>query len=1848
LEGKDNQVEALQQYLQSNPTINALCYIPLNMTILLCLAEDGIDGLPKTQTDLYEKFIKMTVQRFIQKTKGGSSINISSITDLPYPHNEVFKELAQLAFNALKIDKIIFNLSEIRSLCPDLSITQVNRDGLGLLKAVPYFNKQTGNKDITFHFLHFSIQEYMSAYYISTLQDSKQIDLLRAKFWEPRYYNTWIMYVGITDASSFALRHFLSGNKIRLITKFTSKLGVSSRLLNDKVKCLHLFQCLVESKDKKIASLVGNFLKGQEIDLSGQTLIPSDLNTLGFFLCRSITKRWTTLNLSKCSIGVIGCDILCNRLLDAKGHDTIHVKKVDLSYNQLTFSCLSKLFGLFKSWHTSEVIITDDAILNSVTSINLFAAVEQEFIFYYSQHTLTLLLVGSFLYVNSIKERKILEHLTNITDIQSMYLMHCVWDSMVTEFVEWQCTLKKHSLTKIHIIGDHINDSFIAALASLLSSDADLFIYDPFLPDKIANGLIDTPLLNECAKVIVSHTKTQGVVRTHSLSNKLSPLELLNLCVCISNCNLLKSPPWKQKEPMHTEFAFDMLVQQHLFKKTCHCQLRLVLSEHETIFVSKTKVEYGFKAITPLIKLLYAVNSSINKYDIELLYTKLFSEGCMLRELFIHGILDVDTNDVVKLLIRDCYNTSSLLVSNSTMIGHNPTANQVALAFQLEPSITICKLPNCQVTADVFYQLTNWLTTIPNNWTELDLEGCIGDAECEIIQKQVNFHTYYSTVKTLNISSNQLTTAIIPALIDIILNWKVQQCTIKGVDSCFRKFFIDGLAKTKVLKSFVSESKLSISVITSNYISCFFYGVDLNDIRTLNDHVTEVYIVNCNIKTFDQVLFCLTSNFNLTTSLEVSIYDKVVIDSNTLISEANILHNTNIRSILLTVNFLYQFNVTQRQLQFLQHIRQWRCHSVESEKETSVNEENLFVKQSKALEIIYFISKQCQVMLASHINIVLCGITTLKKIGIENYNITDKTADDIVTILSYNTKLEEISINFNNFQPTGATKILRHLHCMPEIQIINFRENHVNAAENVTLLAIDMNGSHPQVSSAEKIGSTMYNCEKLKAVKISNNNFSSEVPKLIGSTLHHAKHLQELDVSQNNFQALDCALICKAMQGQSSLTKLILSQNKITDAAVDNLAIVLSQNTQLQELDLSYNKFTAAGIAKISEAMKNIKKLKVLKMAHTNINTFTAEFIADFLRYNLLLQELDFHDNDLQASGCSIICKALDSKLNKLVFSKNGITDKAAKDIASLLLYNELKEIYINQNYFQTESIKKIAVALENKSSLLKLYLGNNSISNEAVDYIAHILWHNKQLQELELQIHNCLPSDCMKISHVLQHTSTLLKLILINSNITSESADSIAAILFHNAKLEVLILDGNDLQAAGISKVFQGLIYTSTLLKLSIQDNHCTEDAANDIAQVISHNTELQDLNLQGNDLQTKGVKAVITALKMISKLIRLNMSNNGISDEVVNDVAAFISANTQLQEFCCNNCNLTVEGTTMILTAIRKLKNLKVLSLANCSISSTVVSMLQVGIASKNMQLQELDFSENDLQATGCSVVCRVLQKVTTLRKLVLSGNNITDEVTDDLTDVLFKNTHLQVLDLSQNKFGEASTIKIIKALWKCTDLKVLRIANGNVTSTAGEFIAGILYHDVQLAELDLSGNNLKSAGCSAICRAFQGMSLTKLSLLDNNITYEAVDDIGDLLSHNIQMQELQLQFSNLTGIDCIKISHALRSTSSLLKLCIPNSNLTSESAGSIAAVLSHNTQLQELNLDRNSLECLGIMQVLEGLKNTATLLKLSIQDNHCTDDAAIHIAHVMSCNSGLLELNLLGNELKTSCRY
>ena len=708
LEDNDEQVKALQHYLQSNPTINALCYIPLNMTILLCLAEDGIDKLPKTQTEMYKKFIEMTIVRFVKKHENRTLL--IKIGELPHPHNKLFVELAKLAYNALKIDKIVFTLSEIKENCPNLTIASNNWNGLGLLKAVQYFSVELGNDQVTFHFLHFSIQEYMAAWHISKLSYNKQIKLLKETFWEHRYYNIWIMYIGITNGSSFALRHFLSGNQFQLYSKLFKNSKVSNKYLKNKMRCLHLFQCLVEANREDSIVSVKQLFQSNQIDLSNQTLLPSDLNTLGFFFVRSLNKEWDELDLSNCNIGSEGCNILCDRFLDKDVRSIITIKMVNFSYNQLSSSSLIRLFGLFNSWNTSEIIITDDAVLDNKADNPVIEDIILQ------SNTLVLVCIGSYLFSKNSQLSKVVHILSNTTNIKFIYLLNCSWKLGDSKTSELLLFLKKQALSTVHIIGQSLDKYFIRIMALMLlrkNNYVNMFVYDPTMSDEIADDISSViPKLNNNISgvmLIVSSSKVQGIVKTCSL--ELSALELFNLNTYVRYFNS-KMCSWRDNfegKSCDKESIVGTFVRM-LYVIKPDWQLKLSLVEDDVLIAYKAKFENldMWALCTDDISIICLSNCDFSKleYDVvngscsvlhslnspgcvEWLCTKLLHNQSVPHKLFVYGdIEDSLMNSLIELISHHHHNISAVLVTNDVIVGHTPNIQQIALAFQLQPSPT--------------------------------------------------------------------------------------------------------------------------------------------------------------------------------------------------------------------------------------------------------------------------------------------------------------------------------------------------------------------------------------------------------------------------------------------------------------------------------------------------------------------------------------------------------------------------------------------------------------------------------------------------------------------------------------------------------------------------------------------------------------------------------------------------------------------------------------------------------------------------------------------------------------------------------------------------------------------------------------------------------------------------------------------------------------------------------------------------------------------------------------------------------------------------------------------------------
>ena len=217
LKDTPEHLHKLKAHFQQYPNIDALCYIPLNMAIIVYLCQLG--SLPPTATKMYESFIINTICHHLKKVwKFPNSAGITQIEKLPQPVSEALQQLQKVAFYGLVRDKIVFSVEELPVLCKD------DPTCYGLLQSTECYSAEEDTPTQTFNFLHLGIQEFLAAKFVTTLPEDEVYTLLKESFIvtqsrfkdlnpdskSVRLSNMWILYCGITSGQCKTLRHYLT------------------------------------------------------------------------------------------------------------------------------------------------------------------------------------------------------------------------------------------------------------------------------------------------------------------------------------------------------------------------------------------------------------------------------------------------------------------------------------------------------------------------------------------------------------------------------------------------------------------------------------------------------------------------------------------------------------------------------------------------------------------------------------------------------------------------------------------------------------------------------------------------------------------------------------------------------------------------------------------------------------------------------------------------------------------------------------------------------------------------------------------------------------------------------------------------------------------------------------------------------------------------------------------------------------------------------------------------------------------------------------------------------------------------------------------------------------------------------------------------------------------------------------------------------------------------------------------------------------------------------------------------------------------------------------------------------
>ena len=345
-DGKEKALK-LTSEINSNPSIRSILYVPINVAIICHIFLLTLT-LPKTLTELYNLLCLNLILRHINKQAPGKVDFLDSLDDLPTGTGEQFYNLCLVAFKGREDDRIIFSSREIKSYGIDVS----KLSSLGLLLIAP--STSVYGREKSYNFLHLTVQEFCSAFYISSLQGNKQFDCFKKYQFYDSFQMIWRMYSGITRLRNKDILHCMLPSKC-----------VESNYR--KRKTIELIHCVREAHNDELCNVVGDHLDGS-IDLSFCRLDQISCSALGYLL-EQYRGTLKLVDLGGCHIGDDGYKIILNSLLSHHDNSYSSEFELHLSYKDITDKSSLLIASLLSSNYPITKLNVGSNELSSSTDI---------------------------------------------------------------------------------------------------------------------------------------------------------------------------------------------------------------------------------------------------------------------------------------------------------------------------------------------------------------------------------------------------------------------------------------------------------------------------------------------------------------------------------------------------------------------------------------------------------------------------------------------------------------------------------------------------------------------------------------------------------------------------------------------------------------------------------------------------------------------------------------------------------------------------------------------------------------------------------------------------------------------------------------------------------------------------------------------------------------------------------------------------------------------------------------------------------------------------------------------------------------------------------------------------------------------------------------------------------------------------------------------------------------------------------------------------------------------------------------------------------------------------------------
>lgn len=453
------------------------------------------------------------------------------------------------------------------------------------------------------------------------------------------------------------------------------------------------------------------------------------------------------------------------------------------------------------------------------------------------------------------------------------------------------------------------------------------------------------------------------------------------------------------------------------------------------------------------------------------------------------------------------------------------------------------------------------------------------------------------------------------------------------------------------------------------------------------------------------------------------------------------------------------------------------------------------------------------------------------KLSFDDYDSTeeekaDDLATEVISVLPDHAALESIRLRRVGFFDVGAINLS---------QVLAF---------NTTLKSVTLDSCSISDSGAAALASVLAKNRHLTDLNLKFNNIGPEGAAHMAEMLKSNSTLTKLDLTFNDLRASGQLALLQALSLNQSLTDwtTCVSNEDMSSA----LAQVLSQNSSLARLDASNSTFGLESQL-IFDSLKGNRNIKSLKLRQNNLISSTAFMIADMLRVNQALEDLDLDVNsNISNEGCAAICEALQTN--------QTLTSLRVSDAPGLFSFANLVK---NNQYLHTLAIsiegatptwaQTMADSLRSNSSLRSLTL--YGFCRTPIHDFFNAFESNTTLRDLTM--HTCLFGD----------SETL-------------AMEKLASCLESNlCGLWNIALPSCSLESSSIEAIFESLRRNTTLVSLDLRSNAIGDKSIVKLASALESNITLTSLDVTSNRVGAVGTQALAESLATNLTLTRLKL---------------------------------------------------------------------------------------------------------------------------------------------------------------------------------------------------------------------------------------------------------------------------------------------------------------------------------------------------------------------------------------